>query len=57
MKKNTLHKVMATALVGAMAMGTLTGCGGSTDAGADTSTKDTAAVAQKQAQMQELPQQ
>lgn len=44
MKKNTLHKVMATALVGAMAMGTLTGCGGSTDAGADTSTKDTAAV-------------
>ena len=27
-----------------MAMGTLTGCGGSTDAGADTSTKDTAAV-------------
>ena len=31
MKKNTLHKVMATALVGAMAMGTLTGCGGSTD--------------------------
>ena len=44
MKKNTLHKVMATALVGAMAMGTLTGCGGSTDAGADASTKDTAAV-------------
>ena len=27
MKKNTLHKVMATALVGAMAMSTLTGCG------------------------------
>ena len=41
MKKNTLHKVMATALVGAMAMSTLTGCG-SSDAGADASTKDTA---------------
>lgn len=27
MKKNTLQKVLATALVGAMAMGTLTGCG------------------------------
>lgn len=31
MKKNTLHKVMATALVGAMAMSTLTGCGSSAD--------------------------
>lgn len=41
MKKNTLHKVMATALVGAMAMSALTGCGNS-DAGADASTKDTA---------------
>ena len=30
MKKNTLHKVMATALVGAMAMSTLTGCGRTT---------------------------
>ncbi len=27
MKKNTLQKVLATAMVGAMAMGTLTGCG------------------------------
>ncbi len=44
MKKNTLHKVMATALVGAMAMSTLTGCGSSTDNGADASTKDTAAA-------------
>lgn len=29
MKKNTLHKVMATALVGAMAVTTFTGCGSS----------------------------
>ena len=28
MKKNTLQKVLATAMVGAMAMGTLTACGG-----------------------------
>ena len=37
-------KVTASVLAALMAMGTLTGCGGSTDAGADTSTKDTAAV-------------
>lgn len=30
MKKNTLQKVLATAMVGAMAMGTLTACGGDT---------------------------
>lgn len=38
MKKNTLHKVMATALVGAMAMSTLTGCGSNADSGASTTT-------------------
>ena len=40
MKKNTLHKVMATALVGAMAMSTLTGCGSNADTGANATTKD-----------------
>ncbi len=40
MKKNTLHKVMATALVGAMAMSTLTGCGSNADSGASTTAKD-----------------
>lgn len=31
MKKKVLHRAMATALVGVMAMGTLAGCGGSSD--------------------------
>lgn len=35
MKKNVLQKVLATALVGAMAMGTLTACGGSDSASKD----------------------
>ena len=44
MKKNTLHKVMATALVGAMAMSTLTGCGSSADnTTADAGTKESVA--------------
>lgn len=43
MKKNTLHKVMATALVGAMAMSTLTGCGSNADSGANATTKDSTA--------------
>ena len=44
MKKNTLHKVMATALVGAMAMSTLTGCGSSADnTSADAGTKESVA--------------
>ena len=45
MKKNTLHKVMATALVGAMAMSTLTGCGSNADtnASAEAGTKESVA--------------
>ena len=44
MKKNTLHKVMATALVGAMAMSTLTGCGSNADnTTADAGTKESVA--------------
>ncbi len=39
MKKNTLQKTIALALTGAMAMGTLTGCGSSADT--STSTTDT----------------
>ena len=37
MKKNNLQKVLATALVGAMAVGTLTGCGGDGSVNADIS--------------------
>ena len=38
MKKNTLQKTIALALTGAMAMGTLAGCGSSSDTSASTST-------------------
>lgn len=38
MKKNTLQKTIALALTGAMAMGTLAGCGSSNDTSASTST-------------------
>ena len=38
MKKNTLQKTIALALTGAMAMGTLAGCGNSSDTSASTST-------------------
>lgn len=48
MKKKVLHRAMATALVGVMAMGTLAGCGGSSDsadsaAGETTESTDSAA--------------
>lgn len=43
MKKNTLQKVLATALVGAMAMGTLSGCGSDPASASTTSTTSEAA--------------
>lgn len=42
MKKNSLQKVLATALVGAMALSTMTGCGNQ-DAGSDTPASSSAA--------------
>lgn len=46
MKKNTLQKVLATALVGAMAMSTMTGCGNNSEpaAASDTPASSTAAA-------------
>lgn len=50
MKKNTLQKALATAMVGAMAMGTLTACGGdaattgSSAAGSSTESTSTAST-------------
>ncbi len=40
MKKNTLYKVMAAALIGVMTMGALTGCGSKNDGEASSSVKE-----------------
>ncbi len=50
MKKNVLQKVLATALVGAMAMGTLTGCG-SNDASSDNTTPASSSETQKSSEV------
>ena len=52
MKKNTLQKTIALALTGAMAMGTLAGCGSSSD----TSAQRQRQLPQKQQLQQKLPQ-
>lgn len=44
MKKNSLQKVLATALVGAMAMGTLTGCGDDSAASNNSAASSSAAT-------------
>lgn len=49
MKKNTLQKLLAMALVGVMAMGTLTACGGEEEAPAAAATSEAAPAATSEA--------
>lgn len=49
MKKNTLQKALAAALVGVMAMGTLTACGGSDDTPASASSQESSAASSEAA--------
>lgn len=55
MKKNTLQKVLATALVGAMAMGTLTACGSDDNTPASASSDNAGSTASSSEASSETP--